>query len=166
VEDIEASKEYHTDLVEGMYEKFLNRQAGPAGLQVFVNMLGSGGTIEQVESIILGSPEFYKLSGGTVQEFVDALYRDLLGRALDPTGGKIWPQYIIQGQTRQQVAANVLASEEYLQDLVNGYYLEFLYRQADTFGLNAFVEALQQGTPDQNVIADILASGESYSRIQ
>jgi Calx-beta domain/Domain of unknown function (DUF4214) len=166
VEDIEASTEYRTDVVEAIYEKFLHRPADPSGLAAFVSMLGSGTTIEQAEAMIAGSGEFFQDGGATSLGFLDALYQDALDRAPDPTGLRIFEDAMAGGMTRQQVAAAIFASQEYLQDLVKGYYLQFLYRPADSGGLNAFVTAMQQGTTDQEVVADILASDEFYSQIE
>jgi hypothetical protein len=164
-EAIETSTEYRTDLVQGMYQKFLHRQADPAGLATFVSMLGSGSTLAQIKALIAGSSEFFQDSGSTNQGFLNALYQDALGRAPDPTGLSAFENLLAAGTTRQQVAADIFASQEYLQDLVKSHYLQFLHRPADSAGLNAFVSALEQGTPDPVVVAAILASNEYYSQI-
>jgi hypothetical protein len=61
----------------------------------------------------LSSPEFYARQGGTQEDFVDALYRDILGRQADPMGKEYWAQNLEHGAlTRAQVVRNFLCSAE------------------------------------------------------
>src|SRR5262249_16807958 len=84
---IQASVEYRTEVVQGLYQQFLPRAADPTGLNSFVTYLGTGGTSTQVQALISGSPEYYQVRGsGTAAGFLDAIYQDVLGRAVDPVG--------------------------------------------------------------------------------
>jgi hypothetical protein len=163
VSQLESSLEYRTDVVKGLYTYFLHRAADPTGLNAFVTSLGGTGTVEQIESIIVGSSEYFQnRGGGTNDGFLNALYQDALNRPVDPTGRKAWDAALAGGATTTQVAAAIFTSVEYRQDLVQSYYLRFLRRAADKGGLAAFVNALGQGARDQDVIAAIIGSPEYY----
>ena len=93
VADIEQGLEYRTDEVEAIYQKMLLRPADPDGLSTFTTLLANGGTLEQVEVAIAGSPEYFQTrGGGQMTGFLNALYMDALGRAVDPTGQAVFGQ--------------------------------------------------------------------------
>jgi Domain of unknown function (DUF4214) len=160
---IEQSQEYLADQVQGIYQKLLHRPADTGGLSGFTAFLQGGGTLEQVQTIVAGSDEYFATrGGGTINGFLTALYGDALNRAIDPAGQRADEQALAGGMTRSTIAAVVFGSQEYLQDLVQSYYQTYLKRPADNGGLAAFVAAMQQGTTDQQVIADILGSQEYF----
>jgi uncharacterized delta-60 repeat protein len=162
--DIERSQEYRTLVVEGMYHAYLGRQADTAGLNTFVSFLGNGGTDEAVKAMILGSPEYFARAGSTNAAFLTAVYRDVLGRAVDPTGQQNWTNALNNGASRSAVAAAIVTSTETYQDVVESFYHQFLRRAADPFGLNLFVGALEQEVMDEMVIAKIVGSPEYFMR--
>jgi hypothetical protein len=47
-------------------------------------MLAGGSDVAAVDSIIVSSAEYFRLHGGTNDGFLDALFRDALGRDVDP----------------------------------------------------------------------------------
>src|SRR5205823_13663913 len=83
---IERSGEYRTDLVQGLYQQLLGRQADAAGLSSFVAALATGSTVNQVKVSLLSSEEYFDRAGGTANGFLNRLYQDVLGRALDANG--------------------------------------------------------------------------------
>jgi uncharacterized repeat protein (TIGR01451 family) len=167
ISQIEASTEYRTDLVEGLYSRLLHRSADPAGLAAFVGMLGSGASVEQVESVIIGSDEYFQTrTAGTTAGFLSAIYRDALGRSIDPIGQAAFSQALASGATRAAVAAMILASDESHLDMVEGYYAQYLHRSADNVGLDYFISSLHAGVSDQEVLTSIVASDEYFSRVQ
>src|SRR5205807_2306900 len=93
------------------------------------------------------------------------LFQDVLHRAVDPAGRAFFDSALARGVTRQQLAASIFGSTEYVQNLVQGDYLMFLHRPADSGSLNSFAGALQQGARDQDVLAALLSSDERYSQI-
>jgi hypothetical protein len=166
VAQIEQSQEYLMDEVGAIYQKMLLRPADANGLTTYTTWLAGGGTLEQVESAIAGSPEYFQTRGsGQVSGFLNALYTDALGRAVDPAGQTAFSQALSQGATDAAVAAAVFASAEYRQDLVESYYQTYLGRPADSAGLAANVAALGQGMTDQAVIAVILGSEEYFQKL-
>src|SRR5207302_6680064 len=81
---IEGSQEFRGVEVQGLYERFLHRSADPAGLGGGVSFLMNGGSIEQLEAILIGSTEYFQTrAGGTNDGFLNALYEDVLHRPID-----------------------------------------------------------------------------------
>src|SRR5262249_36091180 len=129
---IEQSLEARTDQVEVLYQQFLHRSADPSGLNTFVTFLGAGGTMQELETILTSSPEYFQVRGGSTNNgCLTALYQDALSRAPDAGGLAAFSQALQLAASRQQVAAAIFASPEYLQDLVAGSYQLYLKRPAD-----------------------------------
>jgi uncharacterized delta-60 repeat protein len=160
--DIEASPEYLNLKVQELFGMFLNRPAMPDEAIAYTRFLASGGTIEQMEVTLTGSPEYYKTNGGMTNDgFIDAVYRDALGRAEDPTGMSEFVQALNDNTlSPAQVAAVVFASDEFFGHLGQSLYHQFLHRDADPTGLNGVISALHQGITDQAIIAGIVGSDE------
>jgi hypothetical protein len=166
VQAIESSVEYRTKLVQSAYVLILHRAADSGGLNAFVNFLVAGGTIEQVESSLAGSPEYFATrGGGTNGGFVDALYLDALGRPADAGGLASFLSALGHGMTRQSVADAIFHSDECRQDLVQTFYQRFLHRPADSAGLSAWTAALRNGMRDEDAIAQFVGSGEYLSQV-
>jgi uncharacterized protein GlcG (DUF336 family) len=160
---LETSPEYHADEVAGLINYYLMRAPDPVGLAALTAVLDAGGTLEQVEADLLGSAEYFQNRGGGSNDgFLDALYRDTLGRPIDPAAQAALDGLLAKGESRTAVAAGVLASPEHRQALVGGYYQEFLGRAADPSGLAAFTAALGAGTRDEVVVAGLVGSDEFY----
>src|SRR5262249_59796038 len=87
VRGIVTSVEYRTVVVRGLYQKYLRRDADTGGLNAFVNFLNAGGTVEAATASMVSSDEYFNgPGGGTNAGFLDVLYKDGLGRAVDPAG--------------------------------------------------------------------------------
>jgi Domain of unknown function (DUF4214) len=143
----------------------LHRLADAVGLSGFTALLAAGGTLEQVESMILASPEYYQTHGGSDAGFLAAVYHDVLNRPLDVAGQAGWTAALAHGSSRGQVAAAILESDEYRRDLVQTYYESFLGRPADQGGLAGFVTALAHGQRDEDVMAMFLGSDEYFAQL-
>jgi hypothetical protein len=163
---IESSPEYRAAEVQQVYARFLHRAADPAGLSGWVAFLQMGGTREQLEAAVAGSPESYQVRGGdTPNGFLDALYQDALGRAVDSAGLAAWGPVLADGASPAQVAADLFASPEFLEDLVQGLYSSLLHRTADPAALSGWIAALQQGMGEDQVIAGLVDSQEYLDRL-
>lgn len=105
-----------------------------------------------------------QVDGATIaqQNFINAVYVDLLGRPVDPGGLAAFSMLLDQGGTDFQVALDVLDSPEYRQDLVKSFFESYLHRPADPLGLTTFVGALTGGATDETVQADLLGSPEYF----
>jgi N-acetylneuraminic acid mutarotase len=180
---IVSSPEYRMALVTGpppvppppllpnqnFYGQLLGRVADVSGLNASVQFLNAGGTDEQLQAAIAGSAEYFAKAASappmppTNEDFLNALYRDLLGRAIDPSGELAFSTFLANGGSRTQVAAAILSSDEYRTDLIQSYYQRFLNRAADPGGLKTFIGALQSGVSDEQVITAIVGSQEYLS---
>jgi hypothetical protein len=126
VQGVEQSSEYLTDLVNNLYQTYLNRSADPTGLSAFLTDLESGITIEQLKAAILGSPEYYQDQGGTNTDFLQGLQAAILSRAPDSAGEQAWLTNLQNGLTNTQVAEGVLISTEADHDFVTADYQQYL----------------------------------------
>jgi hypothetical protein len=181
VQSLETSREFLGDLVQAVYRHYLGRAADPAGLAYWSSQLAAGLSLEQMTADILASPEYlasHRLPPSPGQSlylgFVQALYRQILGRPGSSAEWAMWTRALDGGSvTPEQAARAFLTSREYETALVNGgpfnsapmwegFYPEFLHRPADPAGLAAWVAALQNGMSDQTVLAAILGSAEGY----
>jgi len=145
----------------------LHRAADPTGLTAFTNLLGNGATVEQVQSLIAGSQEYFQVQGGSTNNgFLSALYQDALGRGIDPSGQAFFSAQLAAGRTRTQVATAIFGSGEFGQDFVKGLYQTFLRRQADAGVLAFFLNAFSHGSTDQQLTALIVASDEYFMLAQ
>jgi uncharacterized protein GlcG (DUF336 family) len=161
VELIESSPEFRSHQVQDLYQKYLGRPADLGGLAGGLQLLTSGGTVEQLAASLIGSPEYFQnRGGGSTSGFISALFMNALNRPADPGAQTMFGQELSSGTSRFQVASQVLGSPEYLQDVVAADYQQFLHRAADPAGLMGFVSLLQHGKRDEDIVAFMLSSYE------
>ncbi len=163
---VEQKPAYLDLLIEQQFSHYLKRSPLPTELSNLQSAMSGGLTVEQMQSSILGTPEFFTDSGGTNMGFVDALYPDVLNRP--PTSGELtgWENILGSGAQRSDVALVLLSGTEYEGDFVTGAYQQFLRRLPLTSELNFYVTNMSGGATDQTVIADLLSTDEYYNRAQ
>ncbi len=108
-------------VVDGLYQKLLNRAADPNGRAELVTYLSNGGTLEQVVDSLVTSAEYAADTGGTDFGFVESLYVKLLGR----TGSNAEVAYFLSqlpGGGRAGVANVILYSAEFRGDAAQQFY--------------------------------------------
>lgn len=127
------SPEYKSHYITSLYAIFLGRAPDPAGFAYWTAKLGNPGTLggatgsadeKQVLAAILGSDEFYYDAGGTPQNWIDALYEDLLGRAPGSDEAAFWQQELATGAVpdRDGMARDILSSPEAVHDMLDMFY--------------------------------------------
>ena len=175
--------ELGVDLVQGMFEKYLGRDVDAAGLAFWMNILNFHETLEQTESNLVATPEFFAKAGGTNDGYVTRLFELALGREPDATARANFDAALAAGMSREQVAEIIFGSNEYHAKTVAGYFespddgndrftsvtpfiddLDFLDRPADATGLAEFTVAMDLGLTDQQVWADFLSSNEFFAK--
>jgi hypothetical protein len=157
--DIEQTTGCLRDEVQSLYAHYLQRRAHPNELAGFTRFLAEGGTLEQVAVDIVGSAEYYRTRGADTNDgYLDALYQDALGRAINPGIRARWDNALHSGTSRQQVAAAVFASTEYQRDLVESFYGQFIHHPPTAATLQHYIRLLHRGARDEAVLADIVAS--------
>jgi uncharacterized delta-60 repeat protein len=166
VSSIETSPEYHMLEIKRLYVLLLRRSADSSGLGAFTTFLNQGGSAEQVATVIMGSDEYFNRGGGGSNTgLVQAIYRDILHRAADPSGSQSWTQALNSGTPRGTVAGAILNSPESSGDRVQALYRQFLRRAVDPTGLAGFTSALQHGTTNDQVAAALIGSDEYFGQL-
>ena len=163
VQAMMTSDEGRTHEVQNLFQTYLSRAADSVGLDLSLSFLKAGGTLQNVRAAILGSSEYFQnRSGSSNNGFLTAVYRDTLGRAVDPVGQSLGSQALNAGLDRVKVAQVVLNSPEGEQFLVQGYYTQLLRRTADSVGMNASIAALASGASEEKIIIAIAVSDEYF----
>jgi Domain of unknown function (DUF4214) len=163
-DSITSSDEFHGDETQQQYEALLHRAADQLSLNVWINALHSGTTVEQLQANLAGSSEYFtNRGGGTNDGFLTALYPDFLGRPISPSERSADDTALSGGESRTALAGSIAGSQEFDQHLVAGWYPEFLHRPADP-GSVFYVNELQANVRNEQVIAQIVGSAE-YSML-
>jgi Domain of unknown function (DUF4214) len=160
-----TTNEGRTHEIENLYQTYLNRQADPTGLDLSIRFLQGGGTLQRVRAVIVGSNEYFQnRSQSNNTTFLTDVYRDVLGRAVDPVGQSLGGQALAAGMDRTRVAAVVINSPEGEQFQVQVYYTNLLRRTADSVGMNASTAALASGMSEERIVVAIGGSNEYFNR--
>jgi hypothetical protein len=161
---IEDSPEYHQLVIEQVYGEYLGRAADMNEMFSWGTFLTAGGTIDQMRALVMGSPEYYQLAGGTNDGFMASVYHDVLNRSVDSGGQQYWDPILSNGADRGAVAGAIMRSTEGANDEVEGLYQTLLHRAADAAGLQSFTNDLQQGMPVEQLVAITMSSPEYAAR--
>jgi len=104
--------EHRVDVVQNLFQTLLNRPADPGAINAFVSFQAHGGTVQQLGTIIMGSPEFTADHGGTPAGFLQAVFSNVLHRGVDPGALQFFSQQLQNGVSHTQVAAEIVNSLE------------------------------------------------------
>jgi uncharacterized repeat protein (TIGR01451 family) len=159
-----GSDEYFANLVAQNYLVLLRRTPSAAEVNAWVGRMRGGLSADQMLAGFASSAEYYQRAGGTEAAWVEALYRDVLGRGSDPAGKAAWLQSLASGASRFTVAFQVAVSAERLASLVTADYQRYLGRGAAASEVAGWVSRLQQGMPRRQMAAAFMASDESFAR--
>jgi hypothetical protein len=170
---IQASGEYESRLVNTTYVALLNRPAASGEANLWFGLLSSApvaGTpspLEQFETAVITSGEYFQKHGNSSQGWVDSLYRTVLGRPPDTAGYLSALAQVVNAYAtlRLGVSAAMTNSSEYLTGLVAGYYTQFLKRSGSADEIAGWVHALQSGATDEQVLTSFVSSGEYFQRV-
>jgi hypothetical protein len=162
---IQQSVEYRSRLIDSVYETYLGRDADAAGRQWWLSQFAAGATERQFTASLLASDEYFKNAGGSDFEFVQDLYQDVLGRALDGAGATWWTGQLANGAKRKDVATQVLGSDEALRAEASQFYQDVLGRDADATGLAYWVANMRGDGKAETARATFIASDELYKQI-
>src|SRR5262249_14110866 len=148
---IMRTSEFRTSEVQTAYHTFLHRDASSGELAASTQFLVAGGTVEQLQTRLVVSPEYREMHGGTADGFLDGLYQDALGHGPDADVLAATARVLHPGR----VAAAVFASSEYRRDLIENDFERFLFHGPDSKAEQAMLHALARGARDENVLAAI-----------
>jgi hypothetical protein len=156
-----VSTEYRTLLLNSFYSQFLHRPLSSAEVTFWMPAFVSGMSDQQIESQILGSTEYFTLTGGTNSAWLAQLFTDVLGRTLDPSNEAFWTG-VLAGASRATVAQQILNSAEARNRRLQQYFQKYLRRPANATELAAFAALLTSST-DETVQSQILGAPEYVS---
>lgn len=149
-----------------LYEGLLGRDADQGGAEFFTTAHANGASTTQLADIFVNSAEYKDV---LVDNYLDSLYTNLLGRDADQAGQDFWSNAVANGQTLAQVTASIAATAqaqgETISDtaFVQSLYEAALGREADTAGQDFWVNALTNGTSRTDIASSIINSNEASS---
>jgi hypothetical protein len=124
--EVTRSTEHANYLVGQLYRELLGRTVDTSGLAYWSGQLQGGATEEQVIAGIVSSNEYQRrAAAGSSSDantaYIQALYRDLLGRTASDAEVSTW-QGVLQSQGASAVAQGFTGSGEFRADQVAAYY--------------------------------------------
>jgi hypothetical protein len=164
----EADNRVHA--VTRLYQAYLLRTPDYSGLNYWLNRRGEGRTLVSISQSFATSSEFTRNYGSlTNAQFVDRVYRNVLGRPADQSGTTYWKTRLDGGMPRGQVMANFSQSSEYLRKTNNGAYVVAIHAALlkrapakDVYTL--FEAALANGSTTLTSLANNLFDSAEYSQ--
>jgi hypothetical protein len=164
---VASFEEFQHDTVAALYQQYLGRAPDAGGLVYWSAYLYDGGTIEGMSQVLVSSPEYFQVRGaGTVQGFLEATFRDALGRQIDPAALTYFEGLMSKGASAADMAAAIFSSDEYHRVRVNSLFEQLLDRPADPGALAYFAGELDSGDRDEVVISQLISSDEYYEHAQ
>lgn len=154
------SDEWVGAVVDGYYLTTLGRVADAGGKQHWSDRLRSGVSSAEVVASFFASTEYFSNAGATNRSWVQALYRDILGRDPDASGLGSWTASADAGTPRSVIAASIHQAQESRAKRVTELYQRLLGRDPDPGGLAAWTDVLRNGRDIE--LAVRLASSPEY----
>ncbi|HVX60167.1 MAG TPA: DUF4214 domain-containing protein [Pirellulales bacterium] len=162
---LEDANEFREVEVQRLFRRYLGRTAEPAAASYFARALADGETETQIATSLLASTEYFQTRGaGVDSRFLNAIYRDALGRGLDDAGRTFWTQALHAGLPRTELVRLMLDGDEFRRRIVGQLYGELLDRPADPAGEAAFAAWLAAGGRREHVAAALAASDEFFAK--
>ncbi len=162
IESMQTDEEGRGAVVDDLFGAVLRRAADPASRTFFIGRLARTGR-QKVMADLLASAEYHaRRGGGTDAGWIDALYRDALGRPADAAGRQYFLDQMAAGRTRGSIASFFTGGAEGRRALVRRLMTELLRRPADAAGVTYFASRLAAGTSVERVIA-MIASSDEYA---
>lgn len=157
-----------------LYSAYFLRIPDYEGLAYWMNEYSSGNrSLGDISGFFAGSPEFQMTYGSLDNgEFVQLVYRNVLGRDPEPEGFEFWTGELDAGnRTRGWVMTGFSESQEYQGLVANPVYVTMTYigllrRTPETDGYNYWVNRMDEGASGQALIDLFLASAEYAARFQ
>ncbi len=106
-----------------LYQAYFLRQPDPAGLAYWLGQFRTGqASLAQISDALAGSGEFVQRYGTLANDqFVDQVYRNVVGRNADAEGRAYWIAQLGAGMTRGQLMLSFSESAEFITMTENGF---------------------------------------------
>ncbi|MCA9101156.1 MAG: DUF4214 domain-containing protein, partial [Planctomycetales bacterium] len=159
------SRERAGQVIEELYQNLLGRGSDKRGREYWIDRTMAGMTVEDLTIVFVTSTEYISKHSSN-SSYVDAMYRDILGRQADTAGHDHFVQQLNQGMTREALAGVFYNSTEMRTRLIDSYYEDFLDRDVDSTSLDFYLGYIASGEGDTDDVAvQVLASDEFFSNI-
>ncbi len=155
-----TSNEYRSNLIRADYQLFFKRTPAPQEVAGWLGALQGGLSEEGLQAAFLASDEFFIKHGNDATAWLKAVYQDVLGRPIDPSGQGFFTQALQNGVPRDVLAFDIVDSTEAHTLLVESAYHDLFKRAADAGGLASWVAALNAGVQPSELLADLASSEE------
>lgn len=100
--------------IKRLYRAYYLRDADASGLEYWRNQAAAGMNVWQISSSFEGAPEFDERYGNLNNgEFIDLVYRNVMGRGADRAGERYWLDRIRNGMSRGELMTYFSDSPEY-----------------------------------------------------
>ena len=109
----QSREDYVSSFVERMYTLVLGRESDPVGMDYWTTRILTGQTSGADCAYGFFESREYKDSGRSDGDFINTLYRTVLGRESEPEGYGYWMDYLAGGTPRSYVLAGFVNSIEY-----------------------------------------------------
>jgi len=146
--------------VHRAYDDLLDRAPDDTGRAYWTEHLQGHGVLD-LRVLLLASEEYRMRAGGTDGAWVDALYRDILGRAADAPGRAYWLDRTAAGVPRPLIAAGIYLSDEALGRRATAYYQETLGRTPSAAERAGAVDLIRR-IGERGLRARLIASDEAF----
>lgn len=162
---IHNTAEARARLIDHAFMSHLGREADPAAKGHWMAFLSRGGSARQLELALVSSDEFYAARcHGAVDEFIDAMYEDVLQRDADSAGRDYFRGLLASGGSRSAAVQQLQLSDEGRRFIVQSLFQWHLSRDADSAAVEHFSTLLRLGLK-RETIAALLASSDEYSSL-
>ncbi len=176
--------------VKDLYTLFLDREPDEDGYNLWVGLLESGKSREEIFAGFADSTEFYGICDSygitagfydarydifqqnNVNLFVERMYQTCLGRRGDMDGHILWVSKLLNKElTGVECAKNFIKSDEYVnKNLSNDEYVENLYkafmgRSSDAEGKSLWLNALETGAMTRDEVFAGFANSKEFGDI-
>lgn len=160
------SGEYTATSIQRAYGAFLRRPVTAVELNTWKSNIasGRGATLESLYSIIVASNEYFASAYGgssNVSSWIQAVYRDLLGRAPQAWEVQYYAQALVSaGSNREAITLQLVKSDESSLKFAVNAYLFYLNRYPTAAELSQRLAELRGGSNMKLIMANLLASAE------
>ena len=156
------SAEFYTNIINLDYQTFLGRSPIPSELTYYLNELQSGQSDENLLAGFAGSQEFYQTSGNTPAAWINAMYKDILGRTPSASELTYYENSLASGTTRTEISLGFARSPEHETQVITYDYGKFLGRSPSSAELNFYVTEYATGVANEDIIAGFVGSAEFH----
>ena len=174
-----GSGEYHTDVTDFVYEKYLDRAPTAAEVALWQPIVGQGASVagglngdEQLVNAVLSSPEYFDLQSdpsdsglATNNSWLTSLYTSL--RVPFQAGGEAANlAYLDNAYAPARLTAieGFLTSPEYRTDFIQSEYNALLGRAASANEVAFWLGDFKAGVTQEQLIASLISSPEFFTR--